>query len=293
MAVSEMVTSRAELRHSNKTRFRSDFIGEPEPVTVQIVGTDPTMLAAAAQYNVRNGAQIIDINMGCPAKKVCKKAAGSALLADQPLVEKILTTVVKAVTVPVTVKIRTGSSPNERNAVEIAKIAENAGVKSITVHGRTRACKFVGAVEYDTIAEVKNAVTIPVVANGDIDTPQTALRVIEYTGADAIMVGRAAQGQPWLFGQIASFLGSGKIISKPSAEVRALIITDHIKKIHQFYGDFLGVRLARKHIKWYLQYWGADISDQQRTHINTTENPRQQLQLLTQFLNYSMPALAA
>jgi len=220
LVVSEMVTSRSDLRHSTKSKFRLNHDGEPEPVVVQLVGTDPQMLADAARYNVGNGAQIIDINMGCPAKKVCKKAAGSALLADQKLVEDILKTVVNSVDVPVTVKIRTGTTPTSRNAVEIAKIAEDSGVMAICIHGRTRECKFIGAVEYDSIARVKQAISIPVTANGDIDSPQKALSVLNYTGADAIMVGRAAQGRPWLFKQIADYLSTGTLHPEPSIDNR-------------------------------------------------------------------------
>ena len=293
MVVSEMVTSRSDLRNTNKTRFRSDFMGEPEPVVVQIVGTDPSQMAEAAQYNVANGAQIIDINMGCPAKKVCKKAAGSALLANEPLVEEILSSVVASVDVPVTVKIRTGSSPEERNAPTIAKIAEDAGIQCLTVHGRTRQCKFVGAVEYDTIAKVKQTVSIPVIANGDIDSPSQAQRVLDYTQADAVMIGRAAQGQPWLFQQIADHLQYGKSKPAPSAEIRATAILEHLRNIHSFYGEPLGVRLARKHIKWYLGHWHTEIDDAYRQSINACESSEQQYALIEKFLVSSMLKIAA
>lgn len=293
MVVSEMVTSRHDLRHTRKTRFRSDLSGEPEPVVVQIVGTEPAMLAQAAQYNVANGAQIIDINMGCPAKKVCKRAAGSALLANESLVAEILSNVVKAVDVPVTVKIRTGTSPETRNAVNIAKIAEDAGVQSLTIHGRTRACKFVGAVEYDTIAKVKQSISIPVVANGDIGSPQQAKQILEYTKADAVMIGRAAQGQPWLFRQVADYLASGKVNPMPAAEQRAVIILEHLTAIHAFYGEPLGVRLARKHIKWYLSHWDTAINDAHRQAINACENPSEQLALIEEFLCSSLLESAA
>lgn len=293
MVVSEMVTSQLDLRHSTKSRYRLDLSGEPEPVVVQIVGTDPQELAAAAQYNVANGAQIVDINMGCPAKKVCKKAAGSALLANEPLVSEILKTVVNAVNVPVTVKIRTGQTPEERNALNIARIAEDAGVQSLTIHGRTRQCKFVGAIEYDTIAAVKQSVTIPVVANGDINTPEQAKHVLEYTGADAVMIGRAAQGQPWLFQQVADFLESGRYTEKPEIMTRAQMIINHLTAIHAFYGDLLGVRLARKHIKWYLEHWDITISNEHRQKINAAEEPLVQIALIETFLFNSAADLAA
>lgn len=284
LVVSEMVTSRVDLRQSTKTRYRSDLSGEPKPLVVQIVGTDPDMLAAAARYNVENGAQIIDINMGCPAKKVCKKAAGSALLENEKLVEKILKSTVAAVDVPVTVKIRTGADPLRRNGVRIATIAQDAGAQAITVHGRTRQCKFVGAVEYDTIAEIKQSVAIPVVANGDIDSPEKAMRVLNYTNADAVMIGRAAQGQPWLFGQIAAYLRDGRHIAKPGSSERIKTILLHLQDVHRFYGDHLGVKLARKHIKWYLHHWDFAISEQRRAEINASDDPSQQLHLLEQFL---------
>ena len=293
MVVSEMLTSRADLRGTAKSRFRSDLAGEPEPVVVQIVGTEPALLAEAARYNVDNGAQIIDINMGCPAKKVCKKAAGSALLADEPLVADILQHVVAAVQVPVTLKIRTGTSPDRRNAVTIAKIAENSGVLSLAVHGRTRECKFNGQAEYDTIAEIKQAAGIPIIANGDIDSPQKAHRVLDQTGADAVMIGRAAQGRPWLFRQIAEYLQKRTIPPAPEAISRAHLICNHVNSIHEFYGERLGVRFARKHIKWYLQHWEADIGEELRFRICTTENAPEQRLLLEEYLFESMPLSTA
>ena len=293
MVVSEMVTSQLDLRHSTKSRYRLDLKGEPEPVVVQIVGTDPQELAEAARFNVANGAQIVDINMGCPAKKVCKKAAGSALLANEPLVEKILSTVVNAVDVPVTVKIRTGQTPEEKNALSIARIAEDSGIQSLTIHGRTRQCKFVGNVEYDTIALVKQSVKIPVVANGDINTPEQAKSVLEYTDADAVMIGRAAQGQPWLFGQTSEYLATGTHLAAPNILARAKMIVDHLKSIHQFYGDLLGVRLARKHIKWYFQHWETTISEQSRQAINATQDPAMQIALVEDFLFNSATKLVA
>jgi len=293
LVVSEMVTSQLDLRHTNKSKFRLDLQGEPEPVVVQLVGTDPEELALAAQYNVANGAQIVDINMGCPAKKVCKKAAGSALLANEALVHDILSTVVKSVDVPVTVKIRTGQTPEERNAVTIAKIAEDAGVKCLTIHGRTRQCKFVGDVEYDTIAHVKQSISIPVIANGDITTPEQAQSVLNYTQADAVMIGRAAQGQPWLFKQIADFLETGCHTQKPNLSKRANIIVDHLAAIHTFYGGLIGVRLARKHIKWYLEHWDIAIDGERKQQINATENPTLQLALVESFLLDSVAKFAA
>lgn len=293
MVVSEMVTSQSALRSTTKSKFRHDLVGEPEPVVVQIVGTEPALLAEAAQYNVDNGAQIIDINMGCPAKKVCKKAAGSALLANEPLVAQILSRVVKAVNVPVSVKIRTGSSPLERNAVNIAAIAEDSGVSAITVHGRTRACRFVGDVEYNSIRDVKQQVSIPVIANGDIDSPEKAKFVLDYTGADAVMIGRAAQGQPWLFQQTADYLNTGKYGGAPSLELRAKNMLDHIGAIHDFYGERLGVRLARKHIKWYLAHWPIQCEQDQRKNLTTTEEIQQQHTLLEKFLFSSLMAVAA
>lgn len=293
MVVTEMVTSRSELRSSSKSKFRHDLVGEPEPVVVQLVGTEPLLLAEAAQYNVENGAQIIDINMGCPAKKVCKKAAGSALLANEHLVAQILTSVVNAVDVPVTVKIRTGSSPRERNAINIARIAEHSGVGAITIHGRTRACRFVGDVEYDSIRQVKQHVSIPVIANGDIDSPEKAKFVLDYTGADAVMIGRAAQGQPWLFQQVADYLQTGGYGEAPDLEKRAKSMLDHIRSIHNFYGPRLGVRLARKHIKWYLAHWPIQCEKQQQNNLTTTEDIQLQENLLEEFLFSSLVAMAA
>jgi tRNA-dihydrouridine synthase B len=252
-AVSEMVASNPKLRDTGKSRRRVDHAGEAAPIAVQIAGADPQMLADAARYNVDLGAQIIDINMGCPAKKVCNAAAGSALLANEPLVSAILVAVVGAVDVPVTLKIRTGPTPDARNAVAIARRAEDAGIKALTVHGRTRACAFVGAVEYDTIAAVKHAVSIPVIANGDIDTPERAAAVLAHTGADAVMIGRAAQGRPWIFREILHYFATGQHLPPPRvAEARALIL-EHLGDHHAFYGEEAGVRIARKHLGWYTE----------------------------------------
>jgi len=250
VAVSEMVSSRPELRESRKTRLRVDHSGEPGPIAVQIAGADPQMLADAARHNVALGAQIIDINMGCPAKKVCNVLAGSALLEDEALVARILEAVVKAVEVPVTLKIRTGPSPERRNALSIARIAEEAGVQMLAIHGRTRACAFRGHAEHETIAEVKSRLSIPVIANGDVDTPEEAKRVLEATGADGIMIGRAAQGRPWLFREISQFLATGEPAAPAApAEIRAVLL-EHLEALYQLYGEEQGTRVARKHIGW-------------------------------------------
>jgi tRNA-dihydrouridine synthase B len=250
LAVSEMVSSRPELRESRKTRLRADHSGETGPISVQIAGADPAMLADAARHNVGLGAQIIDINMGCPAKKVCNVHAGSALLEDEALVARILEAVVKAVEVPVTLKIRTGPSPERRNAIRIARIAEAAGVKMLAVHGRTRACAFGGAAEYDTVAEVKSRMRIPVIANGDVETPQDAKRVLDATGADGIMIGRAAQGRPWLFREIAHYLETGACAAPPElAEIKRILL-EHLEGLYDLYGEEQGARVARKHIGW-------------------------------------------
>jgi tRNA-dihydrouridine synthase B len=250
LAISEMVSSRPELRASRKTLLRLDHAGESGPVSVQIAGSDPAMLADAARFNVDRGAQIIDINMGCPAKKVCNVAAGSALLSDENLVARIVESVVAAVDVPVTVKIRTGPNPQRRNAGRIAAIIEAAGAQALAIHGRTRACMFEGNAEYDTIAEVKARVRIPVIANGDISTPEQAKRVLELTGADAIMIGRAAQGRPWLFREITHYLATGAKLSPPSARERAAVLVEHLDGLYDLYGDEQGARVARKHIGW-------------------------------------------
>jgi len=250
LAVSEMISSRPELRESRKTRLRQDHAGEPGPISVQIAGSDPAMLAEAARYNAALGADIIDINMGCPAKKVCNVAAGSALLEDEPLVARILEAVVAAAGVPVTLKIRTGPAPERRNALRVARIAEAAGVRALAIHGRSRACMFEGRAEYQTIAEVKSRVRIPVIANGDVDSPEDAKRVLELTGADGIMVGRAAQGRPWLFRAIARYLETGERIAPPAVpEIGALLI-EHLEGLYDLYGAEQGARIARKHIGW-------------------------------------------
>jgi tRNA-dihydrouridine synthase B len=250
-AVSEMVASNPKLFDTGKSRRRIDHAGEAAPIAVQIAGADPAMMADAARYNVDRGAEIIDINMGCPAKKVCNAAAGSALLADEALVARILDAVVQSVPVPVTLKIRTGPAPHSRNAVTIARIAERAGIAALAVHGRTRACLFVGPVEFATVRAVKRAVRIPVFANGDIATPQRARDVLSCTAVDGLMIGRAAQGRPWIFREIVHYLETGRLLPPPSvAEARAVIL-EHLDDHYAFYGEELGVRVARKHLHWY------------------------------------------
>ncbi|MDE0840945.1 MAG: tRNA dihydrouridine synthase DusB [Porticoccaceae bacterium] len=252
LVVSEMVAADPTTWQTRKSRLRTQFGAEPAPRSVQIAGYNPHMMADAAQYNVEQGAEIIDINMGCPAKKVCRRAAGSALLQDPALVRDILQTVTGAVSVPITLKIRTGWDYANRNALVIAKIAEDAGVAALAIHGRTRACRFVGAVEYDTIAEVVAAVGIPVIANGDICSPQKAREILKITGAAAVMIGRAAQGNPWIFRQINHYLAHNSLLPPPSIGEIANVMLRHLNAVHQFYGESSGVRIARKHIGWYL-----------------------------------------
>jgi tRNA-dihydrouridine synthase B len=253
LAVSEMVTSNSLLYGSAKTRRRADHAGETAPVSVQIAGADPVLMAEAARYNVDAGAQIIDINMGCPAKKVCNVMAGSALLQDERLVATILTAVVRAVGVPVTLKIRTGWDRSHRNALAIARIAESAGIQALAVHGRTRACMFGGRAEYETIAAVKAATTIPVIANGDVDAPAKARDVLHATRADGIMIGRAALGNPWIFREVVHFLTTGQTMPRPdAAEIRRVLLA-HLDDLYAFYGERTGVSMARKHIGWYTK----------------------------------------
>ncbi|MFN2348090.1 MAG: tRNA dihydrouridine synthase DusB [Thioalkalivibrio sp.] len=253
MAVSEMVTADTRLWHTPKSRRRLDHEGEPDPVSVQIAGAEPAMLAEAARRNVDNGAQIIDINMGCPAKKVCNRAAGSALLGDEGLVVRILESVVGAVDVPVTLKIRLGLDRDTLNALRIARIAEQSGIQALAVHGRTRACAYQGAVDYDAIAAVKQAIAIPVIANGDINTPQQAREVLARTSADALMIGRAAQGSPWIFREMAHFRATGEHMPAPGAHEVSMLLRAHLEALYDFYGEHAGVRIARKHIGWYLR----------------------------------------
>ena len=281
LAVSEMVTSDTSLWHTRKSRLRMDHAGEPEPRSVQIAGADPAMMAEAARLNVAHGAQIIDINMGCPAKKVCNRAAGSALLQDEKLVAAILQAVVSAVDVPVTLKIRTGWSPTRRNGITIARIAEDAGIQMLAVHGRTRACGYKSAVEYDTIAAIKQAVAMPVIANGDITTAQQARAVLAHTGADGIMLGRAAQGSPWIFHQVDQFLRNGVIVAPPAPAVVCSTLLAHLEALHAFYGDYMGTRIARKHVGWYLKE--HNNSDSFRTLFNRLETAGEQQAALKQF----------
>lgn len=253
LAVSEMVTSDSTLWKTKKSQSRLPHNSDESPRSVQLAGNDPVMMAAAAKANVDMGAQIIDINMGCPAKKVCKKAAGSALLKDEVLVSAILEAVVNAVDVPVTLKIRTGWDLDNRNGVKIAQIAEAAGIQALAVHGRTRACAFRGEVEYDTIAAIVDAISIPVFANGDITSPAQAHEVLNHTKADAVMIGRGAQGNPWLFREINHFLKHGEALAKPTLNEFCDTVMTHIQSLHEFYGDIQGARIARKHLTWYLQ----------------------------------------
>ena len=253
LAASEMTSADPSLWQTRKSLKRMDHAGEADPVSVQIAGYDPAMLAEAARYNVANGAQIIDINMGCPAKKVCNVWSGSALLQNEPLVARIVKAVVEAVAVPVTLKIRTGWDRQHRNALNIARIAEDAGIAALAVHGRTRADRYAGEAEYDTIAAVKAAVRIPVLANGDVTTPQQARHVLEVTGADAVMIGRGAQGRPWIFREVAHYLATGELLPEPEPGEVATILLDHLQHLHAFYGERAGVRIARKHLGWYLK----------------------------------------
>ena len=280
-AVSEMTTADPRLWATAKSRSRLDHAGEPSPVGVQIAGAEPAVLARAARLNVDHGAEIVDINMGCPAKKVCNAWAGSALLRDEALVGRILEAVVAAVDVPVTLKIRTGFDSASKNAVRIAKIGEDAGIAALAVHGRTRDMQYRGDAEYETIAEVKQAVRIPVVANGDIDSPRKARDVLARTGADALMIGRAAQGRPWVFREIARFLATGDELPEPTlAEVREILL-GHVRALHAFYGEERGVRIARKHLGWYAKDRPENASF--RAVVNRAETAAEQLRLTAEY----------
>ena len=283
LTVSEMVSSDPRLRTTPKTLRRIDHCGEPAPRSVQIAGADPAQLAEAARFNVARGADIIDINMGCPAKKVCNVAAGSALLSDEALVGRILERVVAAVGAPVTLKIRTGPAPDRRNAVRIARIAESAGIAAVAVHGRTRKCAFTGTVEYDSIRAVKRAVSIPVIANGDITSPEQARRVLAFTGADAVMIGRAAQGNPWLPGAVAAYLRSGAIVPPPGMAERAEVLLGHLRALHAFYGEITGVRIARKHLSWHCRTYPH--GERFWRGVNRVECARRQLALTRDFFH--------
>ncbi len=282
MAVSEMVSSNSLLWGSDKTKRRANHAGEIEPRSVQIMGADPKLMAEAARYNVDNGAQIIDINMGCPAKKVCNVQAGSALLRDEVLVGQILDAVVSAVPeVPVTLKIRTGWDRDSRNGVTIGGIAENTGIQALAVHGRTRADGYKGDAEYETIAEIKSALTIPVIANGDITTPEKAKQVLDATGVDAVMIGRAAQGRPWIFREIAHYLETGEILPEPGLEEVRDILMGHLDNLYDFYGEYTGVRMARKHISWYSK--GQAHGGAFRQAVNHVDSAEEQLIMTKEF----------
>ena len=283
MAVSEMVASNAKLWQTEKSIRRGDHTGEVDPIVVQIAGAAPEMMAEAARYNVSRGAQVIDINMGCPAKKVCNVYAGSALLQDEALVARIVSAVVNAVQVPVTLKIRTGWDREHRNALTIARIAEDNGIQSLAVHGRTRADLYNGEAEYDTIRAVKAAVKIPVIANGDIDSPEKARDVLQYTQADAVMIGRAAQGRPWIFRELEFFLKTGTHLAPPTvAEVRE-IAAGHLQNLYAFYGEEKGYRIARKHIAWYIQ--GGPGAEDFRQRMNQIVGTRGQFDAVIQYMD--------
>ena len=283
LAVSEMTISNPKLWHTQKSLHRMDHVGEPAPISVQIAGTEPAQLADAARYNVDHGAQIIDINMGCPAKKVCNAWAGSALMRDEPLVARILEAVVNAVDVPVTLKIRTGWNVDHRNGLQVARIAEGAGIAALAVHGRTRDQQYTGAAEYDTIAAIKAALRIPVMANGDIDSPQKAAFVLQATGADALLIGRAAQGRPWIFREVAHYLATGESLPPPTLpEVRDILL-GHLRALHDFYGEHQGVRIARKHLGWYAKDRPENIAF--RAVVNRAETAVDQIDLTRDYFD--------
>ena len=295
LCVSEMTTSDPRFWNTAKSRHRMDHAGEPAPISVQIAGTVPSVMAEAARHNVALGAQIIDINMGCPAKKVCNAWAGSALMREPALVARILEAVVAAVDVPVTLKIRTGWAEGHRNALEIARIAERCGIAALAVHGRTRDQQYKGVAEYDTIAEVKAALSIPVMANGDIDSPQKAAAVLQYTGCDAILVGRAAQGRPWIFREIAHYLSTGELLPEPPLlEVRDILL-GHLAGLHAFYGEESGVRIARKHLGWYAK--DRPENGAFRAVVNRAESAGEQMLLTRRYFDALIagepPALSA
>jgi tRNA-dihydrouridine synthase B len=283
MAVSEMVSSNSLLWGSEKTRRRANHDGEVDPISVQIAGADPQMMADAARYNVERGAQIIDINMGCPAKKICNVMAGSALLQNEPLVARILDAVVGAVDVPVTLKIRTGWDRENKNALSILRLAQDSGIQALAMHGRTRACGYSGSAEYDTIAAVKAVARIPVIANGDITTPEKAKFVLEYTGADAIMIGRAAQGRPWIFREIEHFLQTGEHLPPPEVTEIHGVLIEHLHDLYTFYGEYSGVRIARKHISWYTK--GLTGSASFRHAMNQLQTTAEQFAAVNQFFS--------
>ena len=281
LAVSEMTSSDATLWNTEKSRLRREHDAESGPISVQIAGYDPSAMARAAQLNVEHGAQIIDINMGCPAKKVCRVDAGSALMRDEVLVGKILRAVVGAVHVPVTLKMRTGWARAHRNAVNIARVAEDSGIAALTIHGRTREDHYAGEAEYETLAAVRACIRIPLIANGDIDSGEKARQVLSATGADALMIGRAALGQPWIFREIAGYLAGGRRVSPPTPEEIATVLLGHVRELHRLYGEGRGVRVARKHIQWYCQshrgageFWAA---------IHRVESASEQIEKIEMF----------
>ncbi len=286
MTVSEMVTSKPELWNSKKTQLRMDHSGEPDPISVQIAGADPYMMAEAAKFNVEHGAQIIDINMGCPAKKVCNVMAGSALMQNETLVKDILSAVVTAVDVPVTLKIRTGWNTENKNALSIAKIAEASGIQALTVHGRTRACAFKGHAEHNTVAEIKSQINIPVIANGDITTVEQAKSVLSTTNVDGLMIGRAAQGNPWIFREIHHYLKTGEKLALPSVEERLNTLLNHIKNLYEFYGEYSGIRIARKHINWYCK--SLKDSKAFTAMVNKAETTEEQTRIITNFFRSTL-----
>ena len=290
LATTEMTTSDPRLWTTRKSLHRMDHSGEPEPVSVQIAGYDPAMLAEAARYNADQGAQIIDINMGCPAKKVCNVYAGSALLQDEPLVARILAAVVAAVDIPVTLKIRTGWNRDNRNGVRIAKIAQDSGIAALAVHGRTRADAYEGEAEYETIAAIKHAVSIPVWANGDIDSPQKAKLVLARTHCDGLLIGRAAQGRPWIFREIAHYLTTGEVLEPPSADEVCAILCGHLEALYAFYGELAGVRIARKHLGWYAKDRAENSAF--RSIVNRAETAHEQLRLTRDYFAASSADLA-
>ncbi len=281
MAVSEMVSSNSLLRGSAKTLRRANHEGETLPRSIQIAGADPQMMGDAARFNEDEGAEIIDINMGCPAKKVCNVLAGSALLKNELLVAKILAATVKAVTIPVTLKIRTGWDPDHKNGITIAKIAEESGIQALAVHGRTRSCYFKGEAEYETIAAIKAAVRIPVIANGDIETPEKAKEVLHKTKADGLMIGRAAQGKPWIFREIAHYLATGEYLPEPTPTEIKNILLGHLENLYQFYGEHMGAMIGRKHVSWYSK--GQSGSARFRDEFNRLETPEEQRRAIENF----------
>ena len=281
LVVSEMVTSNPALFNTRKTQLRLRHDGEAEPIAVQIAGATPEFMAEAARFNVKNGAQIIDINMGCPAKKVCNVMAGSALMQNESLVASILNAVVGAVNVPVTLKIRTGWNKENKNALSVAKIAEDSGIQALTVHGRTRACAFRGYAEHDTVAEIKSRIKIPIIANGDIATVEQAKHVLSITNVDGLMIGRAAQGNPWIFREIQHYLKTGEKLELPSVEERLNTLLNHIKNLYDFYGEYSGIRIARKHINWYCK--SLKDSKDFTAMVNKADTTEQQTRIITNF----------